>query len=84
MQDQTEHEIKRHEKLKKIVVDEWTKGEYTFNPTISEYEGGSRDPQKGGRKAYVQEEYNYTPAINARSKKIKRNTDITTWLVSDG
>jgi|SanBayMetagenome_1026888.scaffolds.fasta_scaffold113852_2 hypothetical protein len=35
MQDQNQHEIKRHEKLKKIIVDEWTCGKYTYNPQLS-------------------------------------------------
>lgn len=35
MQDQNKHEIKRHEKLKKIIVDEWTNGKYTYNPQLS-------------------------------------------------
>ena len=85
MQDQTEHEIKRHEKLKKIVVEEWTKGEYTFNPSISEYDNTiTNEQKKGGRKPYVPEDYSYMPQINEKSKKILRNTDIVTWLVTDG
>ena len=36
MLDQNKHEIKRHEKLKKIIVDEWTSGKYTYNPQLSD------------------------------------------------
>jgi hypothetical protein len=36
MKDQNDHEIKRHEKLKKIMLDEFANGECTHNPAISE------------------------------------------------
>ena len=36
MEDQIEHEAKRHEKLTQIIVQDWSQGENTFNPKISE------------------------------------------------
>lgn len=97
MQDQNEHEIKRHEKLKKIIVDEWTNGKYTYNPQLSsntkkiieEMEkskvkpDNEENPEKFVRKPFVPDEPSFKPAINERSKHIKRGADITTTLVND-
>lgn len=35
MEDQIQHEEKRHENLKKIIIQEYTKGESTFNASMS-------------------------------------------------
>lgn len=97
MQDQNKYEIKRHEKLKKIMLDEWTNGEYTYNPTLSvrtikiledleakkERGSDSEGEKKPARKAYVPEELTFSPNINKRSKDLKRGKDVTTVLVND-
>lgn len=96
MKDQNDHEIKRHEKLKKMMLDEFANGECTHNPTISENtqkilelkgakkeQGSDSEGKKKGRKAYVPEEPSFTPEINQRSKNIKRGKDVTTVLLND-
>lgn len=86
MKDQNDHEIKRHEKLKKMMLDEFTNGECTHNPAISEgtqkilevleakreRNSDSDGEQRKYRKAYVPEEHPFAPEINQRSKNLKR------------
>jgi DNA-directed RNA polymerase alpha subunit len=95
IQDQSDFEVRRHENCKKIIVEQWTNGEYTYNPALSnktrkiieELEakeakkeaGESSEERPKFRKTYQPEELTFTPQINERSKQIKR--DVTTLVV---